>query len=140
MKSFFDGIFINKSRLLEENIKYPIKLEYYKTIAGNEDVENKYGIEIVKTEYKNGDINIESNEAPNITNNIDEAHKIENYIESVQDSDIRLIISKRFLNCKTWEQVGKELFTDRTTPYYKLKNYLKKENLNENKKEDNKLI
>lgn len=76
MKSFFDGIFINKSRLLEENIKYPIKLEYYKTIAGNEDVENKYGIEIVKTEYKNGDINIESNEAPNITNNIDEAHKI----------------------------------------------------------------
>ena len=76
MKSFFDGIFINKNRLLEENIKYPVKLEYYRTITGKEDVENKYGIEIVKTEYKNGDINIESSEIPNVTNNLDEADKL----------------------------------------------------------------
>ena len=31
MKTFFDGIFISKEHLYEAGIKYPIKLEYYKT-------------------------------------------------------------------------------------------------------------
>ena len=76
MKSFFDGIFINKNRLLDEGIEYPVKLEYYKTITGNENVENKYGIEVVKTIYKDGNENIEKNEVPNITNNQNEADRI----------------------------------------------------------------
>ena len=76
MKTFFDGIFINKNRLLDEGIEYPVKLEYYKTVTGNENVENKYGIEIVKTIYKDGNENIEKNEVPNITNNQDEADRI----------------------------------------------------------------
>ena len=76
MKTFFDGIFIDKNRLLEEGIKYPVKIEYYKTITGKENVENKYGIEIVKTEFKNGNINVESNEVPDITSNMNEADRI----------------------------------------------------------------
>ena len=76
MKTFFDGIFINKNRLLDEGIEYPVKLEYYKTITGNENVENKYGIEVVKTIYKDGNENIEKNEVPNITNNQNEADRI----------------------------------------------------------------
>ena len=76
MKTFFDGIFIDKNRLLEEGIKYPVKIEYYKTVTGKENVENKYGIEIVKTEFKDGNINVESNEVLNITNNLNEADRI----------------------------------------------------------------
>lgn len=76
MKTFFDGIFIDKSRLLEEGIKYPIKIEYYKTIERKENVENRYGIEIVKTEYKDGAIKVESEEAFDITNNSNEADMI----------------------------------------------------------------
>ena len=41
-------------------IEYPIKLEYYKTIETEENVEAKYGIEIVETEFINGKVNIES--------------------------------------------------------------------------------
>ena len=76
MKTFFDGIFINKNRLLDEGIEYPVKLDYYRTVTGNENVENKYGIEIVKTIYKDGYENIEKNEVPNITNNQNEADRI----------------------------------------------------------------
>ena len=43
MKTFFDGVFISKKHLEEAGIKYPIKLEYYKT-SGEENVK-KYGIE-----------------------------------------------------------------------------------------------
>ena len=76
MKTFFDGIFIDKNRLLEEGIKYPVKIEYYKTITGKENVENKYGIEIVKTEYKEGNVNVEKEEVLEVTNNSNEADKI----------------------------------------------------------------
>ena len=76
MKTFFDGIFIDKEKLQAEDIQYPIKLEYYKTIAIEENVEAKYGIEIVKTEFKKGEINVESNMVRHITNNVDEANNI----------------------------------------------------------------
>lgn len=56
---------------------------------------------------------------------IDEAHKIEDYISTVDDEEVRIIVRERFLNCSTWEQIAKKLITDRSTPYYKLKNYLK---------------
>ena len=55
---------------------------------------------------------------------LDEANKIEEFIETVEDSDIRIIIQKRFLDCKTWQQVADEIMTDRSTPYYRLKKYL----------------
>ena len=76
MKTFFDGIFLDNEKLKEEEIEYPIKLEYYKTIAMEENVEAKYGIGIVKTEYKKGEVNVESNMINNITNNACEADKI----------------------------------------------------------------
>ena len=85
MKTFFDGIFISKEHLEEAGIKYPIKLEYYK-IARDENVKNtnqvketentkgKYGIEVVKTEYLDG--NVKTKEVSDITNDINEADRI----------------------------------------------------------------
>ncbi len=75
MKTFFDGIFITDNEY-QENLEYPIKLEYYKTIQTEENVEAKYGIEIVKTEYKDGKVNIENNIVNNLTPNVEEAERI----------------------------------------------------------------
>ena len=55
MKNFFGSIFISRDKLAEAGINYPIKVEYYKII--NEDKQTKpdklmYGIQIIKTEYK----------------------------------------------------------------------------------------
>ena len=38
MKTFFGSIFIEKEKLQEAGVKYPIKLEYYKII--NEEYNN----------------------------------------------------------------------------------------------------
>ena len=95
LKTFFDGIFIDKDRLLEEGIKYPVKIEYFKTITGKENVENKYGIEIVKTEFKNENINVESKEVPNITNNANEADKI---LKILRDNEVTPIAMQDVLD------------------------------------------
>ena len=50
MKKFFGGTFIEKEKLKEAGIEHPIKLEYYKIINEDES-NNKYGVNIVKTEY-----------------------------------------------------------------------------------------
>lgn len=61
-----------------------------------------------------------------------EQRKIENYLDTIEIIDIRLIIRKKFIENKTWEEVGRELHEDRTTSYYKLKTYLKKQTEKEN--------
>ena len=65
---------------------------------------------------------------------VDEAHKIEDFLLTVDEEEIRIIIRERFLNGKTWDEVSKIIIADRSTPYYKLKNYLKGKGLNEEKK------
>ena len=56
---------------------------------------------------------------------LDEATKIEEFLNTVEDGEIRIIIRKRFLEGKTWKEVSKDIIADRSTPYYKLKKYLK---------------
>lgn len=58
-------------------------------------------------------------------NLLDEAHKIEDFLTTVDDAEIRIIIRERFLYGKTWDDIAKKMITDRSTPYYKLKKYLK---------------
>ena len=62
MKTFFGGIFIETKRLKEEEIEYPIKVEYYKI-----EEENKFGIEIIKKEYKEQKIDIEKQELKSLS-------------------------------------------------------------------------
>ena len=75
MKTFFDGVFISKEHLKEAGIEYPIKLEYYKT-SGEGNVETKYGIEVVKTEYLDGNVKIETKEVKNVFANREEQEKV----------------------------------------------------------------
>ena len=74
MKSFYGGTYIGKEVLKENNIYYPIRLEYYK-IAQEENNKLSYGIEVVKTEYKKEEPEVERNIVENIT--IDEDRIIE---------------------------------------------------------------
>lgn len=56
---------------------------------------------------------------------IREQENIEDYLETIEDPGIRMIIRERFINCKKWAEIGREMYFDRTTPYYILKRYLK---------------
>lgn len=76
MKTFFDSVFIDSQKLRKEEIFYPIKLEYYKIENKDKNVEAKYGIEIIKTEYREDTVKIESNKLENLTRNSNEADKI----------------------------------------------------------------
>ena len=66
---------MSREHLKEAGIKYPIKLEYYKT-SGEGNVETKYGIEVVKTEYLDDNVKVEAKEFKNVTNNQEEQEKI----------------------------------------------------------------
>ena len=55
MKNFFGSIFINRDKLSEAGINYPIKVEYYKIINEDKQIKSNkliYGIQIIKTEYR----------------------------------------------------------------------------------------
>lgn len=69
MNSFFGSIFIDRHKLRENGINYPIKLEYYKTIHRTKENIQKYGIKIIKTEYIKDKINTEVKRISNVTKN-----------------------------------------------------------------------
>ncbi len=66
MKSFFGGTYIGREILEENNIFYPIRLEYYR-IEKLDKNQTFYGIEIIKTEYKKEGIKVENEVIENIT-------------------------------------------------------------------------
>ena len=82
MKTFFGGIFIETSKLKEEGIQYPIKVEYYKIKDENSE---KYGIEIIKKEYKSKSIEIEKEEIKSLSK--DEC-KIERMLELFERNEV----------------------------------------------------
>lgn len=87
MKRFFGGIFIEREKLEEAGINHPIKLEYYKQInEENTKIDNKvkYGISIVETEYKPDDLQIETKDIENITNDERQINKILNIFKENQ--------------------------------------------------------
>ena len=78
MKNFFGSIFINRDKLNEAGIDYPIKVEYYKITNEEEKIkQNKliYGIQVIKTEYRDK-IGIEQEKIEHITNDENEIIKI----------------------------------------------------------------
>lgn len=46
--------------------------------------------------------------------------------EEIQDDELKTIMAMRFIQLQDWTEIGKSLFYDRTTVYYKVKNYLKR--------------
>ena len=56
-----------------------------------------------------------------------ETERIEEYIEGIEDVEVRLIARKRFIEHKEYQTIGDEMFIDRTTAYRKLKRYMEGE-------------
>lgn len=56
---------------------------------------------------------------------LEEYIKIENFIDTIEDSDIRTMMRMRFLSLKSWERIGIEFYCDRTTVSKKVRRYLK---------------
>lgn len=54
--------------------------------------------------------------------------EIENYISTINDCTVQAIARKRFILGKTWSQIGREMFMDRTTASRIFKNYIKNRN------------
>lgn len=79
IRKFFAGIFIDKKDLRENSINYPIRLEYYKI----KNTENEYGVEVVKTEYREEFAKVENEAIGRITK---EEEKINNIIYKLKEN------------------------------------------------------
>lgn len=67
-KKFYGGLFIDRQKLSSEGINYPIKVEYYKICDDSENKEIiQYGLEVVKTEYRTENVNIENETVLKVT-------------------------------------------------------------------------
>ena len=107
MKIFFGSIFIEREKLKEAGINYPIKLEYYKIINEDEIVSTKkakFGISIEKTENIGDDTKFEKEMMKNISNDEQTINEIliklkENEVTPVCMKDIIYDFSKQMLFC-----------------------------------------
>lgn len=105
MRIFFGSTFINKEALKEAGIYYPIKLEYYKIINEDEMIKQekaKFGINVVKTEYKKDDVTIENKKIQYVSNDEKEIEEIlillkENEVTPIAVEDILSDFSKKII-------------------------------------------
>ena len=98
MREFFGGKFIEKEKLEEAGIYYPIKLEYYKQI--NNDIEvirdrkPKYGIIVIKTTYIPNNTIVEGKEVDFIS---DDEGKIEKILRTFKENEVTPICVEEIL-------------------------------------------
>lgn len=75
-KTYFGSAFLGEKELRGTNINNRIELEYYRTRHYINEEIITYGIEIIKKEYKDYQIDVESSNREYISNNSDEVIKI----------------------------------------------------------------
>lgn len=92
MKKFYGGIFMDKDKLKKVGIFYPIKIEYYK--VKDEGIIDTFGIEVIKTEYKNNDVLIEKENIERITSDEKEANHI---LDVLKENEVTPVIVKEVI-------------------------------------------
>lgn len=98
MRIFFSSAFIKKETLNEAGIYHPIKLEYYKIINENEMIRQekaKFGIDIIKTEYRKDNIEVENKKIQYISN---DEKKIEEILNILKENEVTPITVEDVLN------------------------------------------
>lgn len=89
MRYFFGCTFMSREELENIGVKYPIKLDYYKTKTNEEDIKNqkdiKYGIEVIKTSYIDEQVEIEKRTIPEI---IKDETKIEQVLNKLKQNKV----------------------------------------------------
>ena len=66
-----------------------------------------------------------------LTEYVTEKERIEDYIENIEDAEVRVIARLRFIDNEDFQKIGNEMFMDRTTAYRKLKNYFERNGIDE---------
>lgn len=56
-----------------------------------------------------------------------ERERIEDYIDGIEDVEVRVIARMRFIDNEDFQTIGNEMYMDRTTAYRKLKNYIERD-------------
>lgn len=92
MKKFYGGIFMDKSKLKKVGIFYPVKLEYYKT--KDEGRIETFGIEVIKTEYKNDRITTEEIKINRITEDETEANHL---LDLLKKNEVTPIVAREIV-------------------------------------------
>lgn len=89
MKYFFGCTFMSREELANIGVKYPIKLDYYKTKTNEEKIKNeneiKYGIEVIKTSYIEDKVDVEKRTIPEI---IKDEIKIEQILNKLKQNKV----------------------------------------------------
>ena len=88
MRTFFSSTFIKKETLKEAGIYHPIKLEHYKIIHEDEMIKQekaKFGIHVVKTEYKKDKVKVENKEIPNLVN---DEKRVEEILNMLKENEV----------------------------------------------------
>lgn len=88
MKTFYTSTFIKKEELQEAGITYPIKLEYYKIINEDEIMKGekaRFGIKVVKTEYRDKKAKIEEKEITYLSN---DEKRIEEILNIFKENEV----------------------------------------------------
>ena len=92
IRKFYGGKFIDKEKLSNEGIDYPIKIEYYKIYDNEENKDiTQYGLEVVKTEYKTEKVDIENKEVLKVTK---EEKIINNILDKLKNNEVTPVITK----------------------------------------------
>lgn len=98
MRVFFGCTFIEKEKLEEAGINYPIKLEYYRQINEddlNSNEKTRYGIYMVMTEYIPNNFKVESKDIKYVTNNELEENRI---LDIFKESKVTLVNSEEVIS------------------------------------------
>lgn len=88
MRTFFSSTFIKKEKLKEAGIYHPIKLEYYKIINKEGRLkhrEAKFGINIIKKEYRKDGIKVENKKVKYLSN---DEKKVERILTTLKENDV----------------------------------------------------
>lgn len=92
IRKFYGGKFIDREKLSNEGIDYPIKIEYYKIYDNEENKDiTQYGLEVVKTEYKTEKVDIENKEVLKVTK---EEKIINNILDKLKNNEVTPVITK----------------------------------------------
>lgn len=95
IKKFYGGIFLDRQKLSSEGINYPIKVEYYKVCDNSENKEIfQYGIEVIKTEYKDDRVNIENETVLKVTS---DEKIIEKILDKLKANEVTPVITRYIL-------------------------------------------
>jgi predicted nuclease with TOPRIM domain len=55
---------------------------------------------------------------------LDEMERIEAYLDTINDNEVRTIMRKRFIDLMTWEEVAMQMHYSNPVPYYKVRKFL----------------